>query len=82
MLDVKPKNLYQVDGAAMALIRRRKFMSVEELASAAGVGKNTINRLEVGRTETRPATLKKIAAALDVEPMQLVAAEDPAKAGA
>lgn len=82
MLDVKPKNLYQVDGPALALVRRRKFMSVEDLAEAAGVGKNTVNRLEVGRTETRPATLKKIAAALGIDPMEIVAAGDPARAGA
>ena len=38
----------------------------------AGVNKNTITRIEHGRPAPRPATIKKLAAALKVEPDDLM----------
>ena len=44
----------------------------EELAAKAGIGKNTVNRIERNLTEPRPSTLWKLAEALGVEPAELV----------
>jgi transcriptional regulator with XRE-family HTH domain len=52
--------------------RIRRALTQEELAAAAGIGKNTVNRLERDLTEPRPPTLRKLARALEVDPAELV----------
>lgn len=48
--------------------RRRAGFTQEDLAKAASVGVATIARIEIGEiTEPRVSTLRKLAAALDVE---------------
>jgi transcriptional regulator with XRE-family HTH domain len=50
-----------------------KMADVDDaLAAAAGIGKNTVNRLERDLTEPRPPTLRKLAQALGVDPAELV----------
>ncbi len=44
----------------------------EDLAELAGVGKNTVNRIEKNRTEPHMTTVKKLAEALGVDPAELV----------
>jgi transcriptional regulator with XRE-family HTH domain len=53
--------------------RRRAMLTQEELAEASGVGVATIIRIERGQVRTEPhfSTLRKLAAALDVEPREL-----------
>ena len=46
--------------------------TLKKLADAAGIGKNTVNRLERDLTEPRPPTLRKLAEALGVDPADLV----------
>jgi transcriptional regulator with XRE-family HTH domain len=53
-------------------IRESKFLTQQELADRAGVALITVNRLEGGRSEARFPTVRKLAAALGVEPAQLV----------
>jgi transcriptional regulator with XRE-family HTH domain len=53
-------------------VRVRRAMSQDDLAEKAGVGKNTVNRLERNHTEPRPSTLRKLARALEVDPAELV----------
>ena len=53
-------------------LRIRRALTQEELAAAAGIGKNTVNRLERDLTEPRPPTLRKLAQALEVDPAELV----------
>ncbi len=48
-------------------IRRQKGLSQKDLADESGVGQDTISGIESGRHEPRPSTLRKLAAALDVE---------------
>lgn len=48
-------------------------MTQEELATASGVSRITIARLETGRSEARPATTRRLAAALKVKPAALMA---------
>lgn len=54
-------------GARLRRIRQRQGLSIRQIAHLAGVGKNTISRVEEGDPTTRP-TLEKICAALGVTP--------------
>jgi transcriptional regulator with XRE-family HTH domain len=59
-------------GEKLKDLRIRRALTQEELAAAAGIGKNTVNRLERDLTEPRPPTLRKLAQALEVDPAELV----------
>jgi transcriptional regulator with XRE-family HTH domain len=63
-------------------IRERRLMTQAELASAAGVGLNTIGRLESGIDAPRPSTVKKLAAALNVPAEALMPPAEPELAAA
>lgn len=52
-------------------VRERRLLSQAELASAARVSNKTIVGIESGRVRPHPSTLRKLAAALDVEPAEL-----------
>ena len=56
-------------------LRRRRVLTMEELAEKADVGRNTIWRLENGKMGAQPRTIRKLANALDVEPEELVSVE-------
>ena len=53
-------------------VRKRKFLTQQELADRLGVTKATISRMESGVNEPRPSTVRKLAEALGVEPEELV----------
>ena len=59
-------------GQQLKDMRVRRAMSQDDLAEKAGVGLNTVNRLERNHTEPRPSTLRKLAEALDVDPGELI----------
>ena len=61
--------------ARLRELRRRKVLTLEELAQKAGVGRNTVWRLEHGLMGAQPRTIRKLARALDVEPEELVKTE-------
>jgi transcriptional regulator with XRE-family HTH domain len=65
----------EVDMARLRELRRRRVLTLEELAEKAGVGRNTIWRLEHGLMGAQPRTIRKLAKALDVEPEELVKTE-------
>jgi len=48
--------------------RHRKFLTIRELAAAADVATKTIVDIEAGRSAPRPSTMRRIAAALGVDP--------------
>ncbi len=56
----------------LAALRRRRALAVRDLSARSGVGTSTINRLELGRQLARPSTVRKLAAALDVDPEALM----------
>ncbi len=56
-------------------LRRRRVLTLEELAQKAGVGRNTVWRLEHEIMGAQPRTIRKLAKALGVEPEELVAGE-------
>ena len=51
--------------------RRERPLSIRELAEAAGVSTRTVLLVEHGEQVPRPATVRKLAAALGVEPNQV-----------
>ncbi len=53
-------------------LRRQRVLSMRELEEQAGVSYNTIWRLETGRQGAQPRTIRKLAAALGVEPSELI----------
>jgi transcriptional regulator with XRE-family HTH domain len=59
-------------GNRLKELRIRRAMTQNELAEAAGIGKNTVNRIERNHTEPRPPTLRKLADALRVDPAELI----------
>jgi transcriptional regulator with XRE-family HTH domain len=65
----------EVDMARLRELRRRRVLTLEELAEKAGVGRNTIWRLEHGVMGAQPRTIRKLAKALNVEPEELVKTE-------
>ena len=66
----------EVDVAKLRELRRRRVLTLEELAEKAGVGRNTIWRLEDGGVGAPPRTIRKLAKALNVEPEELVKTGD------
>ena len=64
-----------VDVAKLRELRRRRVLTLQELAEKAGVGRNTIWRLEHGVMGAQPRTIRKLAKALGIEPEELVRAE-------
>jgi transcriptional regulator with XRE-family HTH domain len=52
---------------AVRRIRTMRGMNQVDLANASGVAQNTISEIELGKRKARPATLKKLADALEVE---------------
>jgi transcriptional regulator with XRE-family HTH domain len=65
----------EVDMGKLRELRRRRVLTLEELAEKAGVGRNTVWRLEHGLMGAQPRTIRKLAKALEVEPEELVKTE-------
>jgi transcriptional regulator with XRE-family HTH domain len=63
----------EVDAVKLRELRRRRVLTLEELAEEADVGRNTIWRLEHGVMGAQPRTIRKLAKALGVKPEELVA---------
>lgn len=62
----------EVNVAKLRELRQRRVLTLHELEEKSGVSYNTIWRLENGRTGAQPRTIRKLAAALGVEPEELV----------
>jgi len=61
----------EVNGVKLKELRLDQALSALDLAARAGVNYRTILRLEHGQTGAQPRTLRKLAAALGVEPREL-----------
>ena len=53
-------------------LRQARALSLRELANEAGVGHNTIYRIEHGQGNVLPRTVRRLAKALGVEPRDLI----------
>ncbi len=62
----------EVDGEKLRRARMRAALTLRELADASGVDHGTIWQLESGRRGARPSTVRKLAAALAVQPADLI----------
>ena len=63
-------------------VRQRKALTQQQLADRAGVNRVTIARIEGGKDEPFPTTVRKVADALGVEPEELLEpAAEPAANG-
>ena len=62
----------EVNVARLRELRQRKVLTLHELEAKSGVSYNTIWRLENAKTGAHPRTIRKLAAALGVDPEELV----------
>jgi transcriptional regulator with XRE-family HTH domain len=67
--------MVEVNAMKLKELRQRRVLTLHELEERSSVAYNTIWRLENGRTGAQPRTLRKLAAALGVEPEELVKVE-------
>jgi transcriptional regulator with XRE-family HTH domain len=65
----------EVDAKKVRALRRKRVLTLRELGEKAGVSKDTISRIEREGT-AYPATIRKLAKALDVDPSALVPGEE------
>jgi transcriptional regulator with XRE-family HTH domain len=59
--------------------RELRYMTLAELARASGLAVRTVFDLEHGNRPARPSTVRRIAAALSIEPRQIAEARPDAK---
>jgi transcriptional regulator with XRE-family HTH domain len=65
-------------GQRVQQARDRRVLARTELAKAAGISYQSLWLIEEGRREPRRATIRRLAAALDVDPVWLLTGEAPA----
>jgi transcriptional regulator with XRE-family HTH domain len=61
-----------VDGARLRQLRQERALSLRELGEITGVAFDTINKLELGKRDAQPRTIRKLADALGIEPKELM----------
>ena len=67
-----PRGLIEVNAEALRTERERAGFTVEDVSRRTGVDPATLRRIEDGPAKNlRPATLRRLALALGVEPAQL-----------
>ena len=59
-------------GDKLKEIRTRRLLTQQELADKAGVGVNTIIRIERNKTEPHFSTIRKLGKALNIDPAELL----------
>jgi transcriptional regulator with XRE-family HTH domain len=64
--------MVEVEMQKLKELRQRRVLTLHELGKRSGVAYNTIWRLENGKSGAHPSTIRKLAAALGVEPEELV----------
>ncbi|PLS82608.1 MAG: XRE family transcriptional regulator [Actinobacteria bacterium] len=65
----------EVDAVKLRELRERQALSLRELSALSGVNYNSIWRIEARRTGAKPRTVRRLAAALGVEPHELLKGE-------
>jgi transcriptional regulator with XRE-family HTH domain len=59
-------------GDRLKNLRTRRALTQRELAERAGISTNALNRLELDKAEPHMSTLRKLARALEIDPIELV----------
>ena len=62
-------------GKNLRAARRQLGLTQEQVAERSGVQAGEVSRVELGKRDPRVSTLEKLAAAVEVEPGQLLARE-------
>ena len=65
-----------MDGARLRRLRQDRALSLRELGEKTGVAFDTINKLELGKRDAQPRTIRRLADALGVEPKELMKGEN------
>ena len=66
----------EVDRMQLKRLRQEQALSLRDLAERSGVAYDTINRLELGKQDAQPRTIRRLANALNVEPLELMKGEE------
>ncbi len=64
-----------VNGRRLRGLRAEQALTLRMLGEMSGVAYDTINQLELGRRPAHASTIRKLAAALDVRPRELMKRE-------
>lgn len=59
-------------GSRLREVRVLRALTQEQLAGKAGLGTNTVARIERDETEPHMTSIRKLATALDVDPAELI----------
>jgi transcriptional regulator with XRE-family HTH domain len=70
-VELLPELRASLAGVGLRELREGRVFSQRELAKRAGVSPKTILDIEQGRIQPQPATIRKLAGALGMEPPQL-----------
>jgi transcriptional regulator with XRE-family HTH domain len=62
----------EVDGKKLRRFRRVRALSLRDLSRMTGVAFDTISRLETGKQQAQPKTIRRLADTLGVEPRELM----------
>jgi transcriptional regulator with XRE-family HTH domain len=65
----------RVDGRQLRKLRRQRALSQEDLVRMTSVAQATLSDLELGKRGARASTVRKLAEALGVDPMELMKEE-------
>ena len=65
-----------MDRMQLKRLRQEQALSLRDLARRSGVAYDTINRLELGKQDAQPRTIRRLAEALGVEPKELMKREE------
>ena len=68
--------LVKVNGQKLRRLRSRRVWLIGDLADKSGVHRNIISKIENGKGGAHPETIHKLAAALEVDPSELVSDEE------
>ena len=66
----------EVDRVQLKRLRQEQALSLRDLARRSGVAYDTINRLELGKQDAQPRTIRRLAEALGVQPKELMKGEE------
>ncbi len=64
--------IMEINGDKLRALRIRKLWMIGDLAEQSGIHRNRISNYEHGKSGAHPDTIRKLAAALGVEPTELL----------
>ncbi len=64
--------IMEIDGAKLRRLRTRRLWLIGDLGEKSGVHRNLISDYELGKSGAHPDTIRKLADALGVEPVELL----------